>query len=154
MSNLVERCGNNTHFQEIYKMVQGKLANVQFTADGVPTAPLSHTNDEIELIKREQFGQVTDNFISAYGTDFQTYDDMCKNVAAFSDSALKQCIKDGFYNPISGTGTGIDPSRATQANIPLLIGPGEVTALYSKKSRKRVGAADENMKEINNYETF
>ncbi len=131
MSTLVERCGNNPHFSEIYKMVQGKLANVQFTADGTPTAPLSHTNDEIELIKREQFAQVTDNFISAYGTRYQTYEDMCKNVAAFSDDELKRCIKDGFYNPISGTGTGIDPSRATQANIPLLIGPGEVTALYS-----------------------
>lgn len=131
MSNLVERCGNNKHFQEIYKMVQGKLANVKYTADGTPTTPLSHTNDEIELIKREQFGQVTDNFISAYGTDYKTYDDVCRGAAAFSEDALKKCIKDGFYNPISGTGTGIDPSLATQANIPLLIGPSEVTALYS-----------------------
>ena len=131
MSTLVERCGNNKHFQEIYKMVQGKLGNVKYTADGVPTSPLSHTNDEIELIKREQFGQVTDNFITAYGADYKTYKDVCRSAAAFSDDALKRCIKDGFYNPISGTGTGVDPSLATQANIPLLIGPGEVTALYS-----------------------
>lgn len=131
VSLIKDRCKNNEHFSNIFSMLEGKFASVQYTADGVPTNPISHTNDEIALIKDEQFKCVQDNYVQAYGSNYKTYDDVCRDAVAYSNDALSKVIKDGFYNPISGTGTGIDPSMASTANIPILIGPGEVTALYS-----------------------
>lgn len=131
VSKIVQRCEHEPHFKEIFQMLEGKFANVQYTADGVPTSPISHTTDEIELVKNKQFEAIESNFLTAYGTHFNTYEDICNQAQAFSNDALRKVITDGFFNPISGTGTSIDPNRATTANIPLLIGPGEVTALYS-----------------------
>ena len=131
ISTVVKRCEHEPHFKEIFQMLEGKFSTMQYTADGVPTSPISHTTDEIELVKNKQFEAIQSNFINAYGTHFNTYEDICNQAQAFSNEALQKVITDGFFNPISGTGTTIDPSRATTANIPLLIGPGEVTALYS-----------------------
>lgn len=131
VSTIVQRCEHEPHFKEIFEMLEGKFSKVQYSADGVPTAPISHTTDEIALVKNKQFEAIQSNFIRDYGTNFNTYEDICNQAQTFSDEALHKVITDGFFNPISGTGTAIDPSRSTTANIPLLIGPGEVTALYS-----------------------
>lgn len=131
ISTIIKRCENEPHFKEIFQMLEGKFSNVQYTADGVPTSPISHTTDEIELVKNKQFEAIETNFINAYGTKYNTYEDICKQVYAYSNDALKRVITDGFFNPINGTGTAIDPNNFTTANIPLLIGPGEVTAIYS-----------------------
>lgn len=131
INTVIDRCKNAPHFAEIFKMLEGKMSSMQYTADGVPTAPISHTADEIALVQQKQFDTVRDNFTLAYGTKYNTYEDICKQAYAYSDTALKKVVSDGFYNPISGTGTADDPSQSTTANIPLLIGPSEVTALYS-----------------------
>lgn len=134
MSNhktLVEKCEHEPHYKEIFKLLTGKMGQLQYTADGVPSSPISHTADEIATIQKELYGAVQDNYLNAYGTKFRTMDDVNKQAQAYSDAALKQVIKDGFYNPLNGIGGVNDPSNASTATIPLLIGPSEVTALYA-----------------------
>ena len=128
---LIDRCKNEPHHKEIFKLLEGKMSSIQYTADGVPTAPISHTADEIATIQHELYGAVQDNYLRAYGTKYRTMDDINKEAQAYSNDALKQVVKDGFYNPLNGVNGINDPSRATTATIPLLIGPSEVTALYS-----------------------
>lgn len=130
-TSLIDRCKNEPHHKEIFKLLNGKMSSMQYTADGVPTAPISHTTDEIATIQRELYGAVKDNYVNAYGTKYRTMDDVNSAAQAYSNEALKQVVKDGFYNPLNGVNGINDPSRATVATIPLLIGPSEVTALYS-----------------------
>ena len=130
-SKLIDRCRNEPHHKEIFKLLSGKMESMQYTADGVPTSPISHTTDEIATIQHELYGAVQDNYLRAYGTKYRTLDDINKEAQAYSDDALKKVIKDGFYNPLNGVNGINDPSRATTATIPLLIGPSEVTALYA-----------------------
>lgn len=130
-SKLIDRCKNEPHHKEIFKLLSGKMEGVQYTADGVPTSPISHTTDEIATIQHELYGAVQDNYLRAYGTKYRTLDDINKDAQAYSNEALQKVIKDGFYNPLNGVNGINDPSRATTATIPLLIGPSEVTALYS-----------------------
>lgn len=40
-------------------------------------------------------------------------------------------VQDGYYNPVSGIGTDIDPGMSTEAFVPVSILPGEATAYYS-----------------------
>lgn len=128
---LIDRCKNEPHHKEIFKLLSGKLESTKYTADGVPTSPISHTTDEIACIQNELYGAVKDNFIKVYGTKYRTLDDINDDAQAYSNDALKKVIKDGFYNPLNGINGVNDPSRATTATIPLLLGPSEVTALYS-----------------------
>lgn len=130
-TKLIDRCKNEPHHKEIFKLLSGKMESMQYTADGVPTSPISHTTDEIATIQHELYGAVQDNYLRAYGTKYRTLDDINKAAQAYSDDALKKVVKDGFYNPLNGVNGVNDPSRATTATIPLLIGPSEVTALYS-----------------------
>ena len=130
-TKLVDRCKNEPHHKEIFKLLSGKMESMQYTADGVPTAPISHTTDEIDTIQHELYGAVKDNFIRSYGTKYRTLEDVDNEAQAYSNDALKKVIKDGFYNPLNGVNGVNDPSRATIATIPLLIGPSEVTALYA-----------------------
>lgn len=130
-TKLIDRCKNEPHHKEIFKLLSGKMESMQYTADGVPTAPISHTTDEIATIQHELYGAVQDNYLRAYGTKYRTLDDINKEAQAYSDDALKKVINDGFYNPLNGVNGINDPSRATTATIPILIGPSEVTALYS-----------------------
>lgn len=131
VTSIKERCKNNAHFKEIFSMLEGKAQNIQYTADGVPASPISHTTDEIALIRNELYGAVRDNFVSTYGTAYRTMEDVDRAANAFSNEALKKVVTDGFYNPINGIGGVNDPSNASTATIPLLIGPNEVTALYA-----------------------
>lgn len=130
-SKLIDRCKNEPHHREIFKLLSGKMEGVQYTADGIPTSPISHTTDEIATIQHELYGAVQDNYVRAYGAKYRTLDDINKEAQAYSNDALKKVIKDGFYNPLNGVNGVNDPSCATTATIPLLIGPSEVTALYS-----------------------
>lgn len=127
--SIAERC-SEPHFKEIYQMLEGKFASVQYTADGTPTAPISHTPDEIALIQDKMYGAVKTNYINAY-KGFRTYEDVCKDARAFTDEALRKTVKDGFYNPFSNIGTGVDVGNASIATIPILLGPTEVSALYA-----------------------
>lgn len=43
----------------------------------------------------------------------------------------KGIVKDGYFNPVSGIGTYIDPGMETQAFIPVSITPAEATAYYA-----------------------
>ena len=130
-TKLIDRCKNEPHHKEIFKLLSGKMESMQYTADGVPTSPISHTTDEIATIQQELYGAVQDNYLRFYGTKYRTLDDINRDAQAYSDAALKKVIEDGFYNPLNGVNGVNDPSRATTATIPLLIGPSEVTALYS-----------------------
>ena len=131
VTSIKERCKNNAHFKEIFSMLEGKAQSIQYTVDGVPSSPISHTADEIATIRNELYGAVQDNFVSTYGTAYRTMADVDRAANAFSNDALTKVVTDGFYNPINGIGGVNDPSNASTATIPLLIGPNEVTALYA-----------------------
>lgn len=131
IANIVARCANEPHHKNIYTLISDKISRMQYTADGVPCSPISHTTDELHTIKNELFSAVQDGYVSAYGTNYRTLADVESTAKAYTDAALRQVVKDGFYNPLNGTGTAIDPSTASAVSIPLLVGPEEVTALYA-----------------------
>lgn len=128
---LMSKANGDAHMEKIYSIIGSRLDSVQYTADGVPTSPICHTNDEILAIRTELANAVRDNYIAEYGTNIRTYADVCAFAKSWTDAELKKCTKDGFYNPLTRIGTFDDPSGATSVSQPLLLGPEEVTAMYA-----------------------
>ena len=128
--NLLKRVKSNEHMTRIFDIIGTKVDGAKRTADG-RISPVSHSPNELRTIKNELWGMVQENYIADYGTNYRTYDDVCRFAKAYADDALKRCVQDGFYNPLNGIGTNFDPSGYTNAQQPLLLGPEEITAMYA-----------------------
>ena len=85
------------------------------------------TADAIKEVQDLQYNQVNDNYTND-GLKYQTVTELKKNI---TNPIRQSKVQDGYYNPVSGIGTGIDPSSYNAAFIPVSISPYEATALYS-----------------------
>ena len=133
MSTLKELADNcrNTNFQKIYKIIDKSVGTtMKFAADGTPVSPASHSTGDIEEIKSHLYNEVQANTIAAHG-GFTTFNEVKSSVNLNMKKVIAGITKDGFYNPMSGVGTSIDPGMNNQTYQPLLMGPGEVTSLYA-----------------------
>lgn len=128
---MLEKVKSDQHMTKIYNIIGSRFDSLKRTADGMPDGPIHHTHDEIAAIKTELQAMVFENYVRDYGEGVRTYDDVCTFAKSFSDEVLKKVVNDGFYNPLNGFGTSVDPSTFTNANQPLLLGPEEVTAMYA-----------------------
>ena len=98
---------------------------------------------ELELIKDEMYGNVRDNL----GDSVQDLSTMRKGLIAELPEKLQRkwqaaenksqlphnngIVEDGYYNPVSGIGTMIDPGITTQVTVPVSISPNEATGYYA-----------------------
>jgi len=107
---------------ETYKIL-GKN-ETQGVRDGLGSR--SHSIGDIESIQKLTYDHVLGQRALA-GEHFISMEEGLK--AAVTD--VKRLTKDGFYNPMTNIGTGMDPSSYNTANIPMAISPMEATALFS-----------------------
>lgn len=121
---------SDQNFRDIYRMIEGKLSNVQYTQDGVPLHAIAHSSHEISEMKRLQFNTVKSNYVRDFGA-YTTLSELESSVKQDYSVMTKQMTKDGFYSPLIGTGTGKDPTMMATASQPLLLGPEENTAVYA-----------------------
>lgn len=124
---MMAKVKSNQHMTNIYDIIGSKIDGAHRTEDG-RLLPVSHSGAEITTIRSELEAMVRENYV---GTDFITYDELCENTARLANDALKKCVQDGFYNPLNGIGTGVDPMGYTRASQPLLLGPEEASAIYA-----------------------
>lgn len=129
LKEVAERC-QDSNFSKIYRIIDGKLNTVQYTKDGKPLNAISHTTGEIEEIKSLMFDSVKNNTIAEYGS-YVTLDEVRRSVTLDMRKATDQIQKDGFYNPMTLTGTSLDPTMANSVAEPILTGPEENTAMYA-----------------------
>lgn len=128
--NVLAQSCVDENFRDIYKMIAGKLSSVKYTQDGTPLAGISHTSGEITEIKSKMFNTVMANYNADFG-GFETLAQCRQRATLDMKRATDAITKDGFYNPLNGYGTSIDPSMANMAYTPVLASPEESTAIYS-----------------------
>lgn len=119
---------NDKNFKDIYKIIDSRTDVSGYTKDGIAN-PASFSSNDVEEIKRLQYETVKANYQSA--GNFQTLDELKKSVTLDTNKAIKAIMKDGFYNPGSGIGTGEDVGNWGKAYEPTLVGPYEASAMYS-----------------------
>lgn len=127
-AEIADRC-KDENFKKIYQIASGKIDTVTGVNDSQPKAPVSFTDSEIEEIKNLQFETVKANYISDGG--FKTLEDVKKEVSIDVQKMKQSVMQDGFYNPGSGIGTGIDVGNWGKPYEPLLVGPYDASAMYS-----------------------
>lgn len=133
----------NEHHKRVFEIIAKHEALCDETHDGYSEIVLD--SSELLEIRDELYSVVKDN-ISAEET-VQTVAEMREatrlkvneNIQAFVSEQKKQqelarqkgIVQDGYYNPVSGIGTYIDPGMATESFIPVSITPTEATSYYS-----------------------
>lgn len=125
---LADRC-KDENFKRIYEIASSKSNSGEHFEDGTPKMPLSFSDSEIEEIKNSQYETVKTNYVKDGG--FKTLSDVKEEVTLNTQKAVKQIMKDGFYNPGSGIGTETDVGNMGTPYEPLLIGPYDASAMYS-----------------------
>ena len=127
-AEIADRC-NDENFKKIYTITSNKLDRSECVEDGIPKAPLSFSDKEVNEIKELQFETVKANYTKDGG--FKTLDDVKKEVSIDVERMKKNIVQDGFYNPGSGIGTSVDVGNWGTPYEPLLIGPYDASAMYS-----------------------
>lgn len=132
MSTFKELAKNETlskDYQDIYKIISETYNEETI---GVKDSEKSHKLSEIEEIKQRQYDIVKSNYAEG---GYQVLDDVQKESVVKVSTLINQMkgVRDsaGFYNDVTGIGTGIDPSYYSNVNIPISISPYEASALYS-----------------------
>lgn len=114
------------NFNRIFTIINDRLKNVQYAADGTPVTSISHTSSELAEIRHLLFNAQKEQYIRD-GAHFSTLAEAEKEV----HNALNNCVIDGFSNAVNGIGTSIDPSMYNMANSTVLMSPEECTSMYA-----------------------
>lgn len=121
-------------YRKIFKIISGVYPN---NPAGVKDSKKGHTLDEIEEIQSIQY-EIHKSHLARSGISYQTLDELKEKSRIDVLKLQKQIIekqkigvKDSFYNPITGIGTGIDPNYYTTSSIPLSVSPYEASSVYS-----------------------
>ena len=130
----------NEHFKNIFSVIAQHEGGADETQDGYGEIALD--SSELELIRDEMHSVVQD---ARPGT--QTVTEMrqrlmsdlpAKIEARLTEAKAKRelaqnkgIVQDGYFNPVSGIGTVIDPGMQTESFIPVSISPTEATAYYA-----------------------
>ena len=130
----------NTHYKRVFEIIARHESNAKETSDGYDAIALDA--GELSLIRDEMYSNVKDG-LSNDG-DVQTATQMKEGLRInikkeIEDAAIrlsagpqgKGIIQDGYFNPVSGIGTTIDPGMTTQSFIPVSLTPTEATAYYA-----------------------
>ena len=125
----------NEHHRAIFETLARHESESEETTDGYGEIVLDAS--ELETIRDEMYSVVHDN-ITADGA-CQSATEMKQNlilntkqkIENFRNEIKSGLTTDGYYNPVSGVGTMIDPGLATESFIPVSVTPTEATAYYS-----------------------
>lgn len=128
------------HHKNIFSIIAKHESECAETQDGYKEIALD--NSELEEIRDEMAAIVKD---ARPGT--QTAEEMRKNLILDFPAKLKErmetlikneklrqtpgIVEDGYYNPVSGIGTDIDPGMQTGSFIPVSMTPNEATSYYA-----------------------
>lgn len=126
----------NRHHQAIFELLGKREATEGYTADGAPRGELTLDAAELDKIKDELYGCVLDARLDQCCSLDEMKDGLRIHIAdklkakAQELARAEGLTKDGYYNPVSGIGTMIDPGMATQTFCPVSLTPQEVTGYY------------------------
>ena len=128
------------HHKNIFSIIAEHESECAETQDGYELIELD--NSELESIRDEMAAIVKD---ARPGT--QTAEEMRKSLILDFPAKLKErmetlikneklrqtpgIVEDGYYNPVSGIGTDIDPGMQTGSFIPVSMTPNEATSYYA-----------------------
>ena len=121
---------SNQHHKAIFSILAGREAD-GLTADGQGCGKeLVLDASEVDNIRDELYGVVTD---ARPGTC--TLDEMKSSLKLKITEKLENLkeyglTKDGYFNPVSGIGTLIDPGMYTETFTPVSLTPQEATGYY------------------------
>lgn len=130
----------NEHHKRIFETIARHESAGAETEDGYKEIALDAS--ELALIRDEAAAIVQDarpgtqsatemreNMIKDYGSRIEA---MQKEAEVRAKMAKEPgIVQDGYYNPVSGIGTIIDPGMQTESFIPVSITPTEATAYYA-----------------------
>lgn len=126
IKDVAEQCTDSS-YKKIYQIINAHVQGMKKTGDGILASPISHTEDEVNEIKSLMFDKVKASLIRTHGS-FRTVSDVQDSII----QNIPKLMADSFQNPLNNIGmSGIDPSTATNASIPILMAPYETTALYA-----------------------
>lgn len=131
----------NEHWKHIYETIASHEKSADSTQDGADAIVLD--TGDLALIRDEMYAEIKDSL----GANVQSADEMRARLlselpqklqARFQEQEAlrmrpkgKGIVEDGYYNPVSGIGTSIDPGITTQATVPVSLSPTEATAYYA-----------------------
>ncbi len=131
----------NEHHRRVFEILAGHEADATETADGYESIALDA--GELSLIRDEMYANVKDalNTDTDVQSATQMRDSLRINIKKEIEEATSRLftkgpensgiIQDGYYNPVSGIGTAIDPGMTTQSFIPVSLTPTEATSYYA-----------------------
>ena len=122
---LAEKC-SVSGLQEIYKIIAAHLG--EGVQDGAKQ--IMHSPDELSDIRTLLRMEVEAGFARDH-IQWQTMTECRKDMQKRMKSSIVRMTRDGFYNPMTGLGTDIDPAIYNSAYTPVSMPPEEATAVYS-----------------------
>lgn len=133
----------NEHHKRVFDIIASHESECEETQDGYQEITLD--SSELALIRDELYSVVKDNLVN--DGEVQSATEMRENMriktkeniehyiaterARLSMQNNKGIVQDGYFNPVSGIGTYIDPGMDTQSFIPVSITPTEATSYYA-----------------------
>ena len=137
----LQRTETNAHHKRIFEILASHENSAEETSDGYEAIALD--SGELSLIRDEMYANVKDG-LSDDG-DVQTATQMKESLRINIKKEIEEAnerfmtkgiegkgiIQDGYFNPVSGIGTAIDPGMTTQSFIPVSLTPTEATSYYA-----------------------
>ena len=137
----LQRTETNAHHKRIFEILASHENSAEETSDGYEAIALD--SGELSLIRDEMYANVKDG-LSDDG-DVQTASQMKESLRINIKKEIEEAnerfmtkgiegkgiIQDGYFNPVSGIGTAIDPGMTTQSFIPVSLTPTEATSYYA-----------------------
>lgn len=113
----------NGLFKKTYEILARSETKKNYVADG--SSQRSHSLDDIREIQAITYDHILASRLES-GENVQSLDTFREEM-----KLKKPFTADGFFNPMTKTGTMDDPTMSGQASIPLSISPFEATSIYS-----------------------
>jgi hypothetical protein len=122
---------DNANYKEIFELIgESQPRAAKGVLDASPVE-MSHSADVVEKIKGKLFAEVQTAH-ARDGSKTMTLAQAQSNAVLKLRKPLTELgVKDDFFNVYSGAGTGNDPSTYNAADVPMMMGPWDSTALYS-----------------------
>jgi hypothetical protein len=112
--------------KKIFGLVSQRAGDGYVTDSKAPAKPIAHDADDLLEIRDALWEHVQLGYM-ADGIETQSVSECVTKMQA---NAFRM-VADGFFNPITGIGTGSDPGRFNFATVPTIMAPQEAAAYYS-----------------------
>ena len=121
----------NKSLKAVYGIIAEKDGN-SYTGDSADKR-ITLSSADADGIKDLLYEEVKARY-AADGMTFQSLEEAKKSVVM----KLNDYVKDGFYNPMNGTGSRADPGMWNSVNVPVSLSPNEATSYYTSGGLGRI----------------